>query len=165
MIRSRLTFYDNFSLVLTMEDNEKSSVTPSQELTFVHSTSSNAPSDPAIRSLIKKHVMRDIGLVRRKERGRVRKKALTFPLAFRPHESETSRKGNTHPSEQVYSTSLLATSDALSQSITVPRSPSASVPNPFQSFPIAMNSRKHELVATGMFAYWCIKAVWTSFTN
>jgi hypothetical protein len=155
MMRSKLTSSDNFYSMLTMEDTEESRVTavhPSQELTFIHSTSSNAPSNPAIRSLIKKHVMRDIGLVRRKERGRVRKKAFTFPLAIRSHESEASREGITHPSEQGYSTALLATSYALSENIPVPRSPSASLPNPFQSFPIAMNSRKHELIATGMFA-------------
>lgn len=123
---------------------------PSQGLTFINSTSSNRRSDPATRTLVKKHVMHDIGKARRKGSSNRRKKAVTFPLALVPDASRASGEDIRSCTHQISSTNLLATSQELVSRTLIPRSPSASVLDPFQYFPIPMNRRRHELLANGM---------------
>ena len=139
---------DCFKTTVVGDEVPDSGSCPSQELAFINSTNDKR-SDPATRTLIKKHVMRDIGKARRKGPSSRRKKAITFPLALAYDTPRDSREDTRNCTYQIPSTNSLATSQESVPRDPVPRSPNASVLDPFQHFPIQMDRRKHELLVNG----------------
>ena len=139
-----------------MDNSDKGSAPKSQrsqELAFINSTSVDRRNDPATQSLVRRHVMRDIGRARRKHEGRSRrKKAAVFPLALIAdgpdqslevlrRSSATDALGNGVPDIMCH---------VAIRNRSIPRPLNASAVDPFQHFPVPMDRRNHELIATGM---------------